>query len=283
MQETRMVDSISTRSSLSILPLTKGGRNGTLASEALALEECTIVAPLQERVICDDPEELYLFGGNPVALGGDFAQIPPVVQRGSRADTVSVSVRQSFLWSSLRLFRLTHSMRLTSLQNENDIAFARFLADMSYNSSLQGSIVLSSFICQTTQLAEFITSCNDTVDNINMTVFEKMPGEKVTLFSTDTADSNDADDLHAIPAKYLQSLNSSGLPPSQLELKVDAPVMLLRNIDPASGLCNGTRLIVVHIGQYLLRVRLAHKPNTPNETIPRFTLSSQEGDMPFIM
>ncbi|CAO3701567.1 unnamed protein product [Rhizopus microsporus] len=116
-----------------------------------------------------------------------------------------------------------------------------------------------------------------------MTVFEKMPGEKVTLFSTDTADSNDADDLHAIPAKYLQSLNSSGLPPSQLELKVDAPVMLLRNIDPASGLCNGTRLIVVHIGQYLLRVRLAHKPNTPNETIPRFTLSSQEGDMPFML
>ncbi|CEG66756.1 hypothetical protein RMATCC62417_03280 [Rhizopus microsporus] len=29
--------------------------------------------------IRDDPEELYLFGGKPVVLGGDFVQIPPVV------------------------------------------------------------------------------------------------------------------------------------------------------------------------------------------------------------
>jgi ATP-dependent DNA helicase PIF1 len=59
--------------------------------------------------------------------------------------------------------------------------------------------------------------------------------------------------------------------------------MLFRNIDPARGLCNGTRLIVVHIGQYLLRVRLAHKPNAPIEAIPRFTLSSLEGNMPFML
>ncbi|CEG66755.1 hypothetical protein RMATCC62417_03279 [Rhizopus microsporus] len=200
-------------------------------------------------------------------------------------------------------------MRLTSLQNENGIAFARFLADMSCNSSLQDNIVLPSFIRQTTQLVEYISriyrdqdirrpnlssqvyfdqrailaSRNDTVDTINMAVFEKMPGEKVTLLSTDSADINDADGLHTIPAEYLQSLNPSGLPPSQLELKVGAPVMLLRNIDPARGLCNVTRLIVVHTGQYLLRARLVHKPDAPIETIPRFTPSSQEGDMPFIL
>jgi ATP-dependent DNA helicase PIF1 len=199
-------------------------------------------------------------------------------------------------------------MRLTSLLNENDTAFARFLADMSYNSSLQGNIVLPSFIHQTTQLAEFISkiyrdenirrpnlssqvyfgerailaSRNDTVDTINMTVLEKMPGEKVTLLSTDSADINDTDGLHTIPVDYLQSLNPSGLPPSQLELKVGAPVMLLRNIDPARGLCNGTRLIVMHIGQYMLRVYLANKSDAPIELIPRLALSTLEGNMPFM-
>ncbi|CEG85021.1 hypothetical protein RMATCC62417_18756 [Rhizopus microsporus] len=116
-----------------------------------------------------------------------------------------------------------------------------------------------------------------------MAVPEKIPGEKVTLLSTDSADINDADGLHTIPAEYLHSLNPSGLPPSQLELKVGAPTMLLRNIDPARGLCNGTRLIVVYIGQYMLRVRLANKPDAPIELIPRFTLSTLESDMPFML
>jgi hypothetical protein len=239
-----------------------------------------------------------LFGGNPVILVGDFAQISPVVRMGNRADTVSAFIRQSFLWPKLHLLRLTQNMRLTSLLNENDIAFARFIADMSYSNRLQGNIVLPPFIHQTNYLAEFVSriyrdedirrpnlssqvyfgeriilaSRNDTVDSINMTVLEKMPGEKVTLLSTDSADINDADGLHTIPTEYLQSLNPSDLPPSQLELKVGAPVMLLRNIDPARGRCNGTRLVVMHIGQYMFRVRLANKPDAPIELIPRFTI-----------
>jgi hypothetical protein len=116
-----------------------------------------------------------------------------------------------------------------------------------------------------------------------MAVLEKMPGEKVTLLSTDSADISDADDLDTIPTEYLQSLNPPRLPLSQLELKVSAPVMLLRNIDPARGLCNGTRLIVMHIGQYMLRVRLANTPDTPIELIPRFALSTLEGNIPFML
>ena len=42
--------------------------------------------------------------------------------------------------------------------------------------------------------------------------------------------------------ELLNSINCSGLPPHKLILKVGVPVMLLRNIDQSSGLCNGTRL-----------------------------------------
>lgn len=40
------------------------------------------------------------------------------------------------------------------------------------------------------------------------------------------------------------SLTPNRLPPHLLKLKNNCPVILLRNIDPTNGLCNGTRLVV---------------------------------------
>ena len=47
---------------------------------------------------------------------------------------------------------------------------------------------------------------------------------------------------HAYPVEFLQQLNAGGLPPALLCLKVGSPVILLRNLDPGEGLCNGTRM-----------------------------------------
>jgi ATP-dependent exoDNAse (exonuclease V) alpha subunit len=53
------------------------------------------------------------------------------------------------------------------------------------------------------------------------------------------------DDSHNYyPEKFLNTLTSNGLPPHVLKLKIGCPIILLRNIDPANGLCNGTRLII---------------------------------------
>jgi ATP-dependent DNA helicase PIF1 len=46
------------------------------------------------------------------------------------------------------------------------------------------------------------------------------------------------------PTEFLNSLSITGLCDHELHLKVGVPVMLLRNLDPSRGLCNGTRLIV---------------------------------------
>ena len=43
--------------------------------------------------------------------------------------------------------------------------------------------------------------------------------------------------------EFLNSISSGVLPPHILNLKNGAPIMLLRNINPKAGLCNGTRLI----------------------------------------
>ena len=62
------------------------------------------------------------------------------------------------------------------------------------------------------------------------------------------------------------------------------PVMLLRNINPEKGLCNGTRLKIHRIGQYVLLVSILGAVDESRlELIPRFMLSTLEGQLSFIL
>jgi len=64
---------------------------------------------------------------------------------------------------------------------------------------------------------------------------------------------SEEDGIHyAYPAEFLQQLNAGGLPPALLCLKVSSPVILLRNLDPGEGLCNGTRMIVLNMRKKVL-------------------------------
>ena len=42
------------------------------------------------------------------------------------------------------------------------------------------------------------------------------------------------------PLEYLNKINCSGLPLAKLSLKVGCPVMVLQNINPGDGVCNGS-------------------------------------------
>jgi len=56
------------------------------------------------RSLCDilgEPEDGALFGGVPCIFGGDFAQILPVVQKGSRSDIVRANIQCSHVWPYL--------------------------------------------------------------------------------------------------------------------------------------------------------------------------------------
>jgi hypothetical protein len=57
-------------------------------------------------------------------------------------------------------------------------------------------------------------------------------------------DSVEEDPYGYYPEDFLNALTPNGLPPHMLKLKINCPIILLRNIDPANGLCNGTRLVV---------------------------------------
>ena len=63
-------------------------------------------------------------------------------------------------------------------------------------------------------------------------------------------------DLHELPVEQLQSIDIPSLPPSQLSLKIGAPVLLLRNLSPRDGLCNGTRMVVTSLRNHYIEARI---------------------------
>jgi len=59
--------------------------------------------------------------------------------------------------------------------------------------------------------------------------------------------------LYAV--EFFDSLEPTGFPPHNLELKVGVPIMLLRNFDPPE-LCNCTRLCVKNLYSHLLEATI---------------------------
>jgi ATP-dependent DNA helicase PIF1 len=88
------------------------------------------------------------------------------------------------------------------------------------------------------------------------------PGDTITFRSIDKliADSQQA----KFPTEFLNTLNISGLPPHILELKVGLPIILTRNINPAAGLCNGTRLTIKSIHSRVIEAENNHWPKCRN-------------------
>ena len=127
-----------------------------------------------------------------------------------------------------------------------------------------------------------LTPINDDVEQLNAKIISQFPGDEFTLHSFDEVEG---DTQHLYQQEFLNSISPGGLPPHILRLKKGAPIMLLHNIDPKAGLCNGTRLICrgcfnniidieILIGQYVgTRVFL-----------PRIPLKTTENvHLPFVM
>ena len=86
-----------------------------------------------------------------------------------------------------------------------------------------------------------------------------------------------SDIAHTYPVKFLNSLNASGLPLAHLPLKPGCPLMLLCNLDPANGLCNGTRMVLLEVRTMVLRCRILGVDHAGNIVfIPRTSCDPSE-------
>ncbi|GJY02585.1 ATP-dependent DNA helicase PIF1-like protein [Tanacetum coccineum] len=78
------------------------------------------------------------------------------------------------------------------------------------------------------------------------------------------------------PLEFLNSLNVSGLPPHCLRLKIGCPI-ILRNLNSANGLCNGTKLICKRFDSNVIDAEIAVGQNAEVRVLlPRISLAPSE-------
>uniref|UniRef100_K3YLZ3 ATP-dependent DNA helicase n=1 Tax=Setaria italica TaxID=4555 RepID=K3YLZ3_SETIT len=199
------------------------------------------------RDIMSQPDQP--FGGKAIVFGGDFRQVLPVVQKGSRAQIVDASLRRSYLWECMCHLKLVRNMRAQS-----DPWFAEYLLRVGNGTEEDdgnGHICLRDeisvpYMGEDTDLGKLIEDAFPMLHD-NMTDPNYIVSRAILSTRNDyemvyhSFDPVEDDPRNYYPQEILNSLAPNGLPPHVLKLKVNCPIILLRNIDPANGLCNGTR------------------------------------------
>jgi ATP-dependent exoDNAse (exonuclease V) alpha subunit len=88
------------------------------------------------------------------------------------------------------------------------------------------------------------------VTKVNDAILDLIPGQLFCSVSLDEPDSNFVD---PVTPEILNNIDFPGFLKHRLFLKVGQPVMVLRNLSIGSGLCNGTRLVVLNVSKRILK------------------------------
>lgn len=198
-------------------------------------------------------------------------------------------------------------MRLAPASENHE--FGRWLDTLPYDPSLRGRIDLPTGIGRVTDtsdlchcvysqalLKQTTTNLNvfhdrsilalrhEIVTEFNYEVLQRFPGVEQKSNSVNTADINDKDGVDQVLVEFLQSIDLPSIPPSQLHLKQNVAIILLRNLNPELGLCNGSRMTVAYLGNRCLEVKmLGGDYHGETQLIPRILLTTKEGDLSYVL
>ena len=261
------------------------------------------------------------FGGKVVVLSGDFRQCLPVIPGATRAEVVDASMKRSYLWKFFKVMKLTENMRVKMSMDPEAEKFDKFTLDLGdgkletfedtdlvklpdemcmvikpnskddLESEKKAMVSLANHVFPKLGLNSqkkdwmdgraILAPTNKQVDQINNLISESFPGDPKVLLSSDEVVN--PDDFQRYNAEYLNTLSPAGLPSHRLFLKAGMPLMLMRNLNPKQGLCNGTRLIFRKVHKnLLLECTIAGGENRNRRVlIPRILLKPKERDFPF--
>jgi hypothetical protein len=208
-----------------------------------------------------------------------------MVSRNFRATIVSATFLLSVLWRQVLILTLTENMRLRA--NPLSKPYAEYLLrvgngqessiidhfppEVDAKPSIRVEIALYLEIHQAPSLKTLIhvvfpvlainyanrrymdgqtilTTKNTVTNSLNTQIVEAMLGQEHIFLLTDSVETGD-DQAMAISTEFLNAITLASMPPHRLALKVGVLVILLKNLDVASGLCNGTCLIIWCLAQ----------------------------------
>jgi ATP-dependent DNA helicase PIF1 len=174
-----------------------------------------------------------VFGGIQLVVCGDFLQLPPV--KASRF------AFQADSWNTC--FPMENQIELTTVFRQSDKEFIKLLNEVRHANlsphtidTLQTKVkqgrpdVNQGYVANTIVRTRLYSRKTD-VQQENIKELDKLPGDVVTITARDLG--RDTKVLDNLPV------------PEELYLKINAQVMLLRNLDMDSKLVNGSRGVVV--------------------------------------
>ncbi|GJX75697.1 ATP-dependent DNA helicase PIF1-like protein [Tanacetum coccineum] len=192
----------------------------------------------------------------------------------SDKDVVNATINASYLWDHCTVLRLTVNMRLAVGSTESEKKEIQESADWILdigNGKVGGR--------------------NDGESNVvfpdNMLIPETDDdvGDEKSYESSDSVcladdDSNFDDSIYT--TEFLNGLRMAGVPHHNINLKIGAPVMLMRNIDQRARLCNGTMLQVLRMGTNIIEAKIISGGSVGTVcAILRMVISPTDTKMPF--
>lgn len=215
---------------------------------------------IMDRTLRDIMKSNIPFGGKIVILGGDFRQILPIKEKGTKSEIINLSIKFSKVWKFFLIYSLTENIR--ALPEEKD--FIEFLLSVGNGSTnddndiikLPERIIAPRF----DELSQFVilSARNADVDEINKRVVQLLDSVGETKFTSIDSTENCGNDnnTEVILPEYLHSLSPPSLPPYELKLRINTVVILIRNLSINEGLCNGTRLLIKGLSNNLLQCEI---------------------------
>ncbi|KAG2715347.1 hypothetical protein I3760_03G071900 [Carya illinoinensis] len=194
-----------------------------------------------DKMLRDINDSELTFSGKVVVFGGDFRQVLLVFHltenMRARLDPV-FSEYVLELGNEMPPITVDETIKILDgmlVPYEDDCTSLDHLIDVVFHDIHEYSINISAMMNRA-----ILTPKNSYVDEINALLIHRFPGELKRYYSFDEAiDTSE----QSIMEDFLNTLTPNGLPPHELLLKINCPIMLLGNINPSEGLCNGTRLI----------------------------------------
>lgn len=167
------------------------------------------------------------WGGIQLIITGDFFQLPPVPDHDRKADGTKFAF-DAATWST----SIDHTIGLTQVFRQRDPQFASMLNEMRLGRISQGTVDAFKALSRPLKFDDGIDSAElyptrAQVDGSNERRLRELPGESHRYEAMDSGDA-------AVRDKLLANMMS----PKSLELKINAQVMLIKNMDDT--LVNGS-------------------------------------------
>ena len=126
-----------------------------------------------------------------------------------------------------------------------------------------------------------LTPHNESMLEINNKIIDQLKLKKhevFTKYSVDTVNEGEPDqNAEQWTPELIHSCNSAGLPPHELRLIKGMPVMVVRNLNPARGIMNGTRLTVLNVHEHILEGEILNGRHKGEKVmIPKVKLTSKD-------